>query len=410
MESMLPAELLDAQGNVVPTSSILGGVVALYFSAHWCPPCRGFTPVLSQWYADFTKNNPDKKLNIVFVSSDRSEQDFKDYHKEMTFHALPYAEREKKSELSAKFGVRGIPTLIFLDSDGNVLTKDGRSLVSSDPQGKDYPWAPKKFSEAVAGSFINNKGETFDWESLKGKYVSFYFSAHWCPPCRGFTPKLVDTYNAVKAAGKPWEVIFVSGDRSDDQFEEYFATMPWLSLPFEDARGDWLNSHFEVDGIPTLVLVSPEGKLITTELRGSIEEDPTGADFPWPKKAINTLRGAVGAINDQPTLVVLTDGTPGMVADARAALTPAAEEELKRGENARIQFAVSGADEADQEIRGRLLDLLSKTDASFPLAVLFNVPAQTRYDLPASELTVDGVNGVVSRFANKTLEFQALRE
>ena len=45
MEALLGATLTSKTGEVT-TSSIVseGGVVALYFSAHWCPPCRGFTP------------------------------------------------------------------------------------------------------------------------------------------------------------------------------------------------------------------------------------------------------------------------------------------------------------------------------------------------------------------------------
>ena len=36
-------------------------------------------------------------------------------------------------------------------------------------------------------------------------FLGLYFSAHWCPPCKAFTPKLVETYNKVKAAGKQLE-------------------------------------------------------------------------------------------------------------------------------------------------------------------------------------------------------------
>lgn len=25
-------------------------IICIYFSAHWCPPCRGFTPILKNFY------------------------------------------------------------------------------------------------------------------------------------------------------------------------------------------------------------------------------------------------------------------------------------------------------------------------------------------------------------------------
>ena len=52
-------------------------------------------------------------------------------------------------------------------------------------------------------------------EILQGadlKYVGIYFSAHWCPPCRNFTPVLAEFYNSVNQNGKILEIIFVSSD------------------------------------------------------------------------------------------------------------------------------------------------------------------------------------------------------
>ena len=68
----------------------------MYFSAHWCPPCRGFTPKLAEWYNNFKKLPNGDKLEIVFVSSDRDEKTFKEYYAEMPWLALPYADRDKK--------------------------------------------------------------------------------------------------------------------------------------------------------------------------------------------------------------------------------------------------------------------------------------------------------------------------
>ena len=84
------------------------------------------------------------------------------------------------------------------------------------------------------------------------------------------------TYNKLKEAGKNFEVVFVSGDNSEDEFNDYYSEMPWVALPFEDKRGDELNSHFEVNGIPHLVILDENDQVITDNGRGAVGGDPEG--------------------------------------------------------------------------------------------------------------------------------------
>ena len=102
----------------------------LYFSAHWCPPCRGFTPELASFYEAHAAA---KNFEVVFLSSDRSEEEFAAYYGDMPWLAVPLADKATKAALSAKFEVRGIPTLILLDKEGNTVTKSARAKVVSSP-------------------------------------------------------------------------------------------------------------------------------------------------------------------------------------------------------------------------------------------------------------------------------------
>ncbi|GFR81050.1 nucleoredoxin-like [Elysia marginata] len=111
--------------------------------------------------------------------------------------------------------------------------------------------------------------------------IGVYFSAHWCPPCRGFTPQLADCYKAIKAAGKSFEIVFVSFDRDDASFKEYYGEMPWLSLPFDSDQKEKLSNEYGVSGIPALIILNKDGTLKSKDGRQLVTADLKGDKFPW---------------------------------------------------------------------------------------------------------------------------------
>ncbi len=98
------------------------------------------------------------------------------------------------------------------------------------------------------------------------KYTALYFSAHWCPPCRMFTPKLVEWYNDFKAKHPDFELVFVSSDKDEAAMDEYIKgdNMPWPYVKFDKAQDDAFQKYSS-DGIPYLVLIDSEGKALTAQ-------------------------------------------------------------------------------------------------------------------------------------------------
>ena len=66
--------------------------------------------------------------------------------------------------------------------------------------------------------------------------VAIYFSAHWCPPCKRFTPELAKFYDAANENGKSVEIVFVSMDQNEEAFGKYYKLMPWLAVPFSQEK------------------------------------------------------------------------------------------------------------------------------------------------------------------------------
>jgi len=104
-------------------------LIALYFSAHWCGPCRGFTPLLIEFY-DYLKNEvaPTHGLELIFVSSDRDEAQFQQYYQKMPFAAIPFSDRPLAQRIKSQFAVQGIPSLVVIDSlSGRIVVPQDES-------------------------------------------------------------------------------------------------------------------------------------------------------------------------------------------------------------------------------------------------------------------------------------------
>ncbi|CAK0879327.1 unnamed protein product [Prorocentrum cordatum] len=101
LEELFGTELLTKEGPK-KTSEVLGGkrAVLVYFSAHWCPPCRGFTPVLAQAYEAHSQGD----VAVVFVSADQTQPQFESYFGSMPWCALPFSAGKIKSKLNTMYG------------------------------------------------------------------------------------------------------------------------------------------------------------------------------------------------------------------------------------------------------------------------------------------------------------------
>lgn len=133
----------------------------------------------------------------------------------------------------------------------------------------------------LIGTLKSHEGDVAT-SSLEGKTILFYFSAHWCPPCRHFTPQLVAFYKKL-ATEKNFEVVFCTCDKSEEEFKEYFNEMPWLAIPYSESQVTArLSSEYAVFGIPALIVVGPDGAKITNCGRQMVTADPSGVEFPWP--------------------------------------------------------------------------------------------------------------------------------
>ena len=114
------------------------------------------------------------------------------------------------------------------------------------------------------------ENEDFDWEKLRGKYVLIKFTATWCGPCKEEIPGLLEAY--AKYHDKGFEIVSVYLDSVEavrKHVEE--EKLPWIIISgvlTTQANQPGHSTHYDIFGIPVMVLADKEGKIIMTRARG----------------------------------------------------------------------------------------------------------------------------------------------
>ncbi|MDF3057944.1 MAG: hypothetical protein K0R17_2159 [Rariglobus sp.] len=145
-----------------------------------------------------------------------------------------------------------------------------------------------KLTSEIVGKLVTLKSNTlapFGRENVMGaKYYALYFSAQWCPPCRGFTPELVNAYKDLKAAQPGFEVIFVSNDNSKDDMQTYMSEykMPWPAIRFDAVESLSAIQRYSGDGIPNLVFVTADGEILSSSY--------VGGNYVGPRKVLRDIQ------------------------------------------------------------------------------------------------------------------------
>lgn len=121
LSKLLGANLEATDGKKIKTADAIKGKknIVLYFTAGWCGPCRRFTPSLVKYV---NEHKDSKDFIVIMVGSDRDAAAQKKYMKqyEMPYYAVPFNKNRLKM-IKKAYGGGGIPNLVILEPDGNVV-------------------------------------------------------------------------------------------------------------------------------------------------------------------------------------------------------------------------------------------------------------------------------------------------
>jgi thiol-disulfide isomerase/thioredoxin len=126
------------------------------------------------------------------------------------------------------------------------------------------------------------EGNTVRVSDLRGEFVLIDFWASWCGPCIAELPRVKAAYEKVK--GLPVRFVSITSDNNDEAWKKAVERLgaPWLQL---SSKGTDMLKQYKVFGIPRIMILDPEGRLVADNLTGNTVEEQLrrlGEKYGWP--------------------------------------------------------------------------------------------------------------------------------
>ena len=143
---------------------------------------------------------------------------------------------------------------------------------------------PSRIADALKNVLVRADGTPYTSRSLEDTQIFvLYYGASWCPPCRQFTPGFVKYIKRVLPSNPRLSVAMMSNDKDEAQMRSYMTEehMPWPAAPFAAMQNSPLLLSYEKNGIPQVVILDRQGKVLA--------ENYDGDQYLAPMAAVQSL-------------------------------------------------------------------------------------------------------------------------
>ena len=122
-------------------------------------------------------------------------------------------------------------------------------------------------------------------QDFKGKILVLDFWASWCGPCRAEIPHLKEAYKEYSNKGVAFFSVSIDKDNAAWRKAMKEENMPWAQVQAPKAGKDVMK-QYQFSGIPYILVLDKEGKIVAKNLRGKALTDKLKELLSGKKKSV----------------------------------------------------------------------------------------------------------------------------